>query len=145
MKVELHRLYLVNATHGVLLVDGQKVCYTLELPWIGNQRSISCIPEGDYQIVKRESPRFKAHFELLDVPFRSFILIHPANNAKRDLKGCIAPVTQFIAEGWGSQSKLAMDHVKQLLYPQLLQSTVTLRIVRASDPEISTNLQNQIP
>lgn len=144
MIVELHRLYLVHATHGVLFVDGQKVCYTLELPWIGNQRSISCIPEGDYQVVKRESPRFKAHFELLDVPSRSHILIHPANNAKRDLKGCIAPVTQFVSEGWGNQSKLAMDKVKLLLYRQLLESPVTLRIMRARDPEISIHLQNQL-
>lgn len=64
-------------------------CYTLELPWKKNQQKISCIPEGKYKIVKRVSKKYKEHLHILDVPERTFILIHEANYV-RQLLGCIA-------------------------------------------------------
>ena len=66
--------------------------YTLELPFKDNQRSISCIPKGIYQVKKRDSTSSASfnyeHFILLDVPNRDYILIHAANY-KRQLRGCI--------------------------------------------------------
>lgn len=62
---------------------------TLELPDLDNQSRISCIPEGEYTVVKRNSEKYGDHFHILDVPNRSYILIHNAN-FKRQLKGCIA-------------------------------------------------------
>lgn len=142
MKAVLFRHYMPEATHGLLTVNGKVICKTIELPWISNQKMISCIPEGTYSVVKRYSPKFKEHFELLDVPNRSLILIHPANNAKRELKGCIAPVTEFLAEGWGKRSREAMDHVKLAFYSRLLTSTVDLTIVKTTD-ENSINILTQ--
>lgn len=140
MKVVLRRHYMTEATHGILEVDGQPLCFTLELAWVGNQRSISCIPEGTYQVKKRVSAKFKDHFELLNVRDRSFILIHPGNNAKRDLKGCIAPVMTFLAEGWGNRSREAMAKVKLLFYKQLVQGSLEIEIVSTTDPIIINQL-----
>lgn len=70
-------------------------CCTLELPWRQNQRGISCIPTGAYQVTHRTSPRYKLHLHVLDVPNRDWILIHPANFV-RQLEGCIAPGESFI-------------------------------------------------
>jgi len=35
-------------------------------------------------------------------------LIHPANDAQAELKGCIAPVTSFTGAGKGTSSRAAM-------------------------------------
>ena len=64
-------------------------CKTLELAWKGNQKRISCIPKGTYKVVKRFSPKYGNHLHILDVPNRSFILIH-ATNYWFQLLGCIA-------------------------------------------------------
>lgn len=145
MKVVLQRHYMGDATHGLLTVNGTFLCYTLELPWVGNQRSISCIPEGTYQLKKRISTKFKDHFELLKVRDRSFILIHPGNNAKRDLKGCIAPVMKFLSIGWGSQSREAMAKVKLQFYKQLVEGPLAIEIVKATDELIINQLTTFTP
>ena len=62
---------------------------TLELPWKDNQRRISCIPEGEYEVIKRFSDKYGDHFHILNVPDRDYILIHNANFV-RQLKGCVA-------------------------------------------------------
>ncbi|MBW2962319.1 DUF5675 family protein [Mesonia aestuariivivens] len=62
----------------------------LELPWKNNQQNISCIPEGIYQVKKRTSPKFGEHFHVLNVPGRSYILIHKGNYYT-DIRGCILP------------------------------------------------------
>ena len=64
-------------------------CRTLELPDLDNKNRISCIPEGEYEVVKRNSAKYGDHFHILDVPNRSYILIHSANY-KRQLLGCLA-------------------------------------------------------
>jgi len=74
-----------------LIDDNCKVLFTgktLELPWLNNQTQKSCIPTGTYQVVPRFSPKFKNHFHVLDVPGRSYILIHPGNYFTQIL-GCI--------------------------------------------------------
>ncbi|MDR2221517.1 MAG: DUF5675 family protein [Flavobacteriaceae bacterium] len=133
MRLELYRVYGKKATHGALYCEGRLFCFTLELPYVSNQRSISCIPEGVYQLQKRFSSRFKEHIELLKVPDRSFILFHPANNAQRDLKGCIAPVSELLSEGWGAKSKVAMEALTRLVYAGLSISTVEIEISEATD------------
>lgn len=62
--------------------------YTLELPYLENQFQISCIPKGEYNVEKRNSTKYKDHFHILDVPDRSYILIH-AGNYKTHTKGCV--------------------------------------------------------
>ncbi len=119
MKLQLQRRYFSSGTNGILTFNGQFLCHTIELPWRDNQRRISCIPEGTYRIRKRYSDRYRWHFELMDVRQRTAILIHAANDAMKELQGCIAPVTVLTGEGRGSQSRAALDLLKDTLYPFL--------------------------
>ena len=72
-------------------------CRTIELPDLYNQRRISCIPEGHYDVDVHTSPKFGKCFWIKDVLNRSEILIHAANyvgsvnpkTGKPDLLGCI--------------------------------------------------------
>jgi len=63
----------------------------MELPWKENQRSISCIPKGVYNCVKRAATASipYEHILIKDVPNRSGICIHKANYS-RQLRGCLA-------------------------------------------------------
>lgn len=71
---------------------------SLELPWKGNARRVSCIKPGTYRATVRLSPRFRRPVLILhDVPDRDMIEIHPANWAGdealgwySELNGCIA-------------------------------------------------------
>ena len=83
-----------NETIGRLYCMDEFMCYTIERPWLDNQRRISCIPKGTYPLFTKEYGRFWDKYKL-PIPIlgntspRSEILIHPANYAK-DLAGCIA-------------------------------------------------------
>lgn len=69
---------------------------TLELPWLQNQHGISCVPEGEYPLVREYSPKFNCKLlELKEVPDRTESKIHPANYTSQ-LRGCIAPGLHFV-------------------------------------------------
>lgn len=119
MNLLLLRTPYQKGVNGVLLFNGVEICKTIELPWLNNRPRISCIPTGRYQLRKRYSPRFAWHFEVVGVPGRRYILIHPANNAAVELKGCIAPVLQHTGEGKGTSSRIALQRLKDRLYPLL--------------------------
>ena len=109
MKVVLQRTYYPNGTNGTLFVNDEEICHTIELPWLNNQRRVSCIPEGSYRLRKRYNEKFKWHLALEAVKGRSGILIHPANDAKRELLGCIAPVLYHTGIGKGVYSRRSLD------------------------------------
>ena len=92
MKAVLSREYNNLQTLGrLVLFEGSKIIlqlYTLELPDLGNQQNISCIPEGKYEVHRIYSPKFGKCFHVQDVPGRSEILIHKGNYNK-DTHGCI--------------------------------------------------------
>ena len=119
MVLVLKRNYFPEGTQGTLEWNGTKVCYTIELPWLHNQQRVSCIPEGEYVLQKRFSPKFRWHLHLRNVPGRDLILIHPANDAKMELLGCIAPVSKHTGIGKGSSSRKALEKLKALVYPVL--------------------------
>lgn len=119
MKLILERRYFSSGTNGTLYFNGQEICNTIELPWNENQRRISCIPEGIYRIKKRYSSKHRWHLEILKVRNRSYILFHPANHARKELNGCIAPVSELTGEGQGSRSRLAFDKLKDIVFPYL--------------------------
>ena len=107
-----------NSVIGELFLNGERMCDTLENPWLDNQRGISCIPQGEYKVrlrLARESAsRDYLHLLVEDVPNRDWILFHRGNTAK-DTSGCILV-------GLGSQqdfvqnSVLAMDLlIKEIL------------------------------
>lgn len=112
MELELFRTYDPDGTNGELKL---MVCNTIELPWLQNKRNISCIPEGRYELKMRETKKRGQHLLVLNVKGRDGILIHPANDAKKELQGCIAPVTSLNGPGKGSQSRLANEKLKALV------------------------------
>jgi hypothetical protein len=115
MELELVRSYFPSGTNGRILAQGRLVCYSIELPWKDNHTGVSCIPEGRYALAKRGSRKFGAHLRLMDVPGRSDILIHPANDALQELKGCIAPVTSLCGAGKGLRSRSALQALISLV------------------------------
>ena len=116
MELELLRTYHPKGSNGNLSADNVGLCHTIELPWIENEQQISCIPEGRYELVKRYSPKFKWHLLVKDVPDRALILIHPANDALKELKGCIAPVSFLTGEGKGKLSRVVFTKLIRLVF-----------------------------
>jgi len=116
MLLWLTRTYFPDGTNGKLLCEGKLICNTIELPWRNNEKRVSCIPEGKYFIRKRYSSKFLWHLEVMDVNNRSYILFHPANNALRELNGCIAPVTKLSGPGLGFMSRKAFEKLKRMVY-----------------------------
>ena len=107
-----------ESTIGELFINGERICDTLENPYLDNQRNISCIPEGEYPVMIRlpreSATRDYMHLLVKDVKDRDYILFHIGNTAK-DTSGCILV-------GLGSQqdvvnnSRLAMDLlIKEIL------------------------------
>ena len=119
MVLLLTRTYFPDGTNGKLEYEGKLICNTIELTWRMNRKRVSCIPEGKYFIRKRYSKKFRWHLEVVDVENRSLILFHPANNAMKELNGCIAPVTKLSGPGLGLLSRKAFEKLKTLVYPIL--------------------------
>jgi len=79
------------------LIYGDFHCYTIEREWHNNQKNVSCIPSGQYNLVRHESPKFGNVYALIGQGIsihpeghnRWGILIHPAN-VQKELQGCIA-------------------------------------------------------
>lgn len=97
MYLEVKRWYRPLATYGnghVMVEPGKSIFdfKTLELPWKDNKRGISCIPEGEYDVI-REGPTTKrpyVYFRVPNVPGRSGILWHPGTYTSH-IKGCTLP------------------------------------------------------
>jgi len=74
-------------------IGGSKLifeCKTLEIEWQNNQRNISCVPSGYYNLEFEDSARFgRKLWELKGVPGRSEAKIHVANYYTQ-IEGCIA-------------------------------------------------------
>lgn len=88
--IRIRSLMYEEYTAGLLTVDDKGfVCFTVELPWVGNQQNVSCIPPGEYKYKLRHSPSlgYKVIW-LYDVTGRSWIYIH-IGNYTRQIKGCI--------------------------------------------------------
>ncbi|KAE8546135.1 DUF5675 family protein [Marinobacter nauticus] len=86
----------VTGTFGVATLPSGRELYSVEPPWVGNQVSISCIPEGVYKLGWRRSGvverstkgEFLEGWEVLGVPGRSLIMLHPGN-WPHNFEGCI--------------------------------------------------------
>jgi len=85
--ITINTVVLDDCTIGALQC-GKFRCFTLELPWINNANSISCIPSGTYDYVVHQSPSLGKVIHILDVEKRKWIYIHKGN-FKRQIKGCI--------------------------------------------------------
>lgn len=84
-----------QGTLGHLVTNGFNA-KIIELPWKDNAPKISCIPTGKYKCIYRYSKKYKGHYLLLNVPGRSWVLIHNGTFAgdveagfKTHSEGCI--------------------------------------------------------
>ncbi len=113
MELELIRKYFPLGTTGQIFDQCRLITHSIELPWKDNHAQVSCIPEGRYRIIKRYTEHFGQHFAVMGVPGRKDILIHPANDALLELRGCIAPVSMLMgeAEAKGLKSREALDEL----------------------------------
>jgi hypothetical protein len=77
---------------GEWRLDDVHLCYTLEPPWKGNAHDISCIPTGEYDLVRGShtsegKPSYPC-YTVARVPDRSNIDVH-IGNTPSDTLGCI--------------------------------------------------------
>ena len=140
MELTLNRTYHPSGTNGNIYLNEVLLCHSIELPWLNNEHQRSCIPEGRYQLQKRWNQKFGNHYTLLNVPGRECILIHPANDALKELKGCIAPVTHLVGEGKGLFSRIALRLLQYHVNEVIENEQVFLTIGSGKDGETaSTN------
>ena len=75
-------------TFGVLLINKQLFCLTLEPRDEENANDISSIPAQQYMCKKYSSPRYPNTFQVMHVPNRTNVLFH-AGNVSNNTMGCI--------------------------------------------------------
>ena len=104
-----------KSTLGKLYFDGEFYGHTLELPWKDNEKRVSCIPKGVYEVKKRQTEESKykyEHLHILDVENRELILMHVGNYPKNG-KGCIllgnTRALNFVGESRKAFYKLMYD------------------------------------
>lgn len=136
MKALLKRFdYDDKQTLGDLIVFNERngiefTCKTLELAWKDNERRVSCIPEAEYTVVKRNSPKYGDHFHILDVPNRDFILVHHGN-FHSDILGCVLVGNNHIdIDGDGYKDVTSSKKTMKKLN-EILPEDFTLRIEKA--------------
>jgi hypothetical protein len=129
MQVILKREIISNrAVLGKLYLNNQEICKTLENPWLNNLPNVSCIPEGEYAVSLFSGKKYKNVYQLLDVPKRSYILIH-VGNREQNTQGCI-----LVGQSYGFlKQELAVLNSKKTLakIKQLLPDEFQLKICRA--------------
>ena len=104
-----------KSTIGKLYFDGEFYGHTLELAWKDNEKRVSCIPKGVYEVKKRHTEKSKykyEHLHILDVPNRDLVLLHIGNYPKNS-KGCIllgnTRALNFVGESRKAFYKLMYD------------------------------------
>lgn len=124
-KQTLGDLIVFNERNGI-----EFTCKTLELAWKDNERRVSCIPEAEYTVVKRNSPKYGDHFHILDVPNRDFILVHHGN-FHSDILGCVLVGNNHIdIDGDGYKDVTSSKNTMKKLN-EILPEEFTLRIENA--------------
>ena len=111
MVIELQRLYRDGWTDGMIFIQGILLCRSIELGWANNERNVSCVPEGVYPVAIIQHPKFGECLQINGVKGRSGILVHVANDAQKELRGCIAPVFSLSGNGKGQYSRLALTYI----------------------------------
>ncbi|HRV56186.1 MAG TPA: DUF5675 family protein [Mangrovimonas sp.] len=140
MELIMERAYYKEGVNGTLFCSGHFLCFTIELPWKDNKRSISCIPEGCYELEYRFSAKFRHHLLVKGVENRQLILFHPANDALEELEGCIAPVIYLSGIGKGVQSRPAMQKLMSLIHQAKDRKEPILLTIKQTNHECHTTI-----
>ncbi len=118
-KLNNHNLTNLAGTLGKVYDDKDNfICVSLELPDLGNQTGISCIPTGIYKCTRDETGKHQ-YYKVNDVENRSNIEIHVANKPS-ELKGCLAFGDKWViykSEAFISNSKATLDNLLER-YPK---------------------------
>ena len=93
-----------QGTIGILKIDKEVFCFTLEPSDFLNEINKSSIPTGQYLCSKIMSPNFGETFEITNVPNRTKILIHKGN-ISANTTGCVI-LGQTISKLKGQRSVL---------------------------------------
>lgn len=127
MKIILRRVStnLQSGTFGVLVVNNEPMCVTLEETWLDNIPLESCIPAGSYECRKYSGTKYKDVWEVRNVPQRSAILIHWGNTEK-NTSGCIL-VGKYYAQ-FGQQKGVADSKATFEMLRRELPDKFTLHI-----------------
>ena len=100
-----------ESTIGELFLNSERLCDTLENPWLDNQKNISCIPVGEYpvrlRLARESATKNYLHLLIQDVPNRNYVLFH-RGNTNADTQGCVI-VGLGSQQDFVSNSVLAMD------------------------------------
>lgn len=76
MEATITRIKSTSQTIGEWTIEGNPfTCKTVELKQKNNTKKISCINDGVYTVIKRHSPRYGNHFQVLGAEGRGLILI----------------------------------------------------------------------
>jgi len=108
-----------TCTRGSMLVNGEYLCRTIELPWKENQKNVSSIPPGTYKGHLRYDKPDQWRIQLDDVPGgRTGVQIHVGNYTS-EIQGCILVGTALAADGCsiaGGTSKPAYSALRKKFY-----------------------------
>jgi len=117
----LKRRYFKEGTYSYLYrADGSEVCCFVEKEWRNNKPFESCVPEGEYDLVPHNSPKYGECYALVaetlgvtvnGPSIRTACLVHIANKPSQ-LVGCAAPGLSFgflVGEWCVSSSRLAFN------------------------------------
>ena len=107
----LRDTFTENSTIGELFLNGERMCDTLENPYINNEKRISCIPEGEYKVrlrtARESATRDYLHLLVQDVPNRDWILFQRGNSAKDTSGGVLVGFAS--KQDYVKNSTFAMD------------------------------------
>lgn len=131
MELLLKRVKQVkNATCGLLYINGEHFCYTLEdkvrtikVDCSGKIKGSTAIPEGKYKVILSYSNRFKKTMPLLlNVPCFTGIRIH-SGNTHADTEGCIL-VGLNQSEDNVFSSRVCFNALMNVLYQANLKESI---------------------
>lgn len=104
-------------TIGALMHSDEWLCFTMENPWLDNQKIISCIPQGHYVCTLHNGSKYKDTWIVQDVLDRNGIVFH-VGNVSDDTQGCILPGLN-IGKLWDKaavlKSRIAMDKLRDYI------------------------------
>lgn len=108
-----------GCTMGYLAVNGEIICYTLELPWLNNKNDISSIPNGHYNGYIRADGTKGWRIELYNVPDRKSVQIHIGNYTDQTTGCTLVGKRASLDQCAVFESQKAMNSIREKIEPLL--------------------------
>lgn len=91
-------------TFGVLKINKEVFCVTLEPADLLNKQNVSSIPAQQYLCMRYSSAKYPDTFQIMNVPGRDKCLFHAGNRIK-DTEGCVL-TAQYFGKLYGDRAVL---------------------------------------